>query len=45
MSRYPAPILVVKEALKRLEATGSRFLFFIDSTDHRGAIVYHRYDG
>jgi Sigma 54 modulation/S30EA ribosomal protein C terminus len=45
VSPHPAPILPVEEAVKRLEAIGSRFLFFIDSISHRGNIVYHRYDG
>jgi len=45
VSKHPAPILPVEEAVELLEAIGSRFLFFIDSTSHHGNIVYHRYDG
>jgi hypothetical protein len=45
LSSDPVPALSVEEAINRLEATGQRFLFFADSTDHRGNVVYHRYDG
>jgi hypothetical protein len=45
LSSHPAPTLSVEEAINRLEATGQRFLFYANSTDHRGNLVYHRYDG
>ncbi|HEX6299421.1 MAG TPA: sigma 54 modulation/S30EA ribosomal C-terminal domain-containing protein [Acidimicrobiia bacterium] len=44
-SRHPVPALSVEEAINRLEATGQRFLFYASTTDHRGNVVYHRYDG
>jgi Sigma 54 modulation/S30EA ribosomal protein C terminus len=45
LSPYPVPALSVEEAINRLEATGLRFLFYASSTDHRGNVVYRRYDG
>jgi Sigma 54 modulation/S30EA ribosomal protein C terminus len=45
VSESPAPVLTTEEAINRLEAIGTRFLFFADATTHRGHIVYHRYDG
>ncbi|MEX2252299.1 MAG: sigma 54 modulation/S30EA ribosomal C-terminal domain-containing protein [Acidimicrobiia bacterium] len=45
VSESPAPVLTIEEAIERLEAIGTRFLFFAEATTHRGHIVYHRYDG
>lgn len=45
LSSHPVPALSVEEAVNRLEATGQRFLFYANSTDRRGNVVYHRYDG
>lgn len=45
VSESPAPVLTTEEAIDRLEAIGTRFLFFAEATTHRGHIVYHRYDG
>lgn len=45
LSSHPVPALSVEEAINRLEATGQRFLFYANSTDRRGNVVYHRYDG
>lgn len=45
VSESPAPVLTIEEAIDRLEAIGTRFLFFAEATTHRGHIVYHRYDG
>jgi len=41
LSSHPVRALSVEEAINRLEATGQRSL----STDHRGNVVYRRYDG
>jgi hypothetical protein len=35
----------VQEAVERLESGGEPYVFFVDSTTARGAVVYHRYDG
>jgi hypothetical protein len=45
LSPHPVPALSVEEAINRLEATGQQFLFYASTTDHRGNVVYHRYDG
>ena len=45
LSPDAVPALNVEEAINRLEATGQRFLFYASMTDHRGNVVYHRYDG
>ena len=45
LSPHPVPALSVEEAINRLEATGQRFLFYASTTDHRGNVVYRRYDG
>jgi hypothetical protein len=41
----PAPRLVLAEARERLELGGLPFVFFVDRDSHRGAVLYHRYDG
>jgi hypothetical protein len=45
LSSHPVPALSVEEVISRLEATGQRYLFYASTTDHRGNVVYHRYDG
>ncbi|WP_436498254.1 ribosome hibernation promotion factor [Actinokineospora sp. HUAS TT18] len=45
MSYHPAPLLSTDEAVARLEATGSPFLFFLEGEHARGHVLYHRYDG
>ncbi|MET8651534.1 sigma 54 modulation/S30EA ribosomal C-terminal domain-containing protein [Nocardia aurea] len=45
ISRMPAPILDVGNAIERLELTGYPFVFFRDRTTNRGSVLYHRYDG
>ncbi|HEY5578829.1 MAG TPA: sigma 54 modulation/S30EA ribosomal C-terminal domain-containing protein [Acidimicrobiia bacterium] len=45
LSPHSASALSVEEAINRLEATGQRFLFYASTTDHRGNVIYHRYDG
>ncbi|WP_200797736.1 sigma 54 modulation/S30EA ribosomal C-terminal domain-containing protein [Streptoalloteichus hindustanus] len=40
-----APRLTVGEAVRRLETTGDRFVFFADTRTGRGHVVYRRYDG
>ncbi len=40
----PAP-LSLEGATERLNVTGERFLFFVDSETGRGNVLYHRYDG
>lgn len=41
----PVRVLALREAIERLNVTGEPFLFFIDSSSRRGAVLYHRYDG
>jgi len=41
----PAPRLSLDEARERLELGGLPFVFFVDQDTHRGAVLYHRYDG
>ncbi|MEX2651364.1 MAG: HPF/RaiA family ribosome-associated protein [Acidimicrobiia bacterium] len=45
VSEHPPPRLSVEEAIERLEAIGSPFLFFCNTDTGRGNVVYHRYDG
>jgi hypothetical protein len=40
----PVPTLDVDDALRLLDKSGDRFVFFADRKD-RGAVVYRRYDG
>lgn len=42
---HPPPRLLVDDAMERLEAIGTRFLFFANVDTDRGNVVYHRYDG
>lgn len=39
------PCLTVEEAMSRLGALGTPFLFFIDAEPGRASVLYHRYDG
>ncbi len=41
----PAPTLSRDDAIERLEASKERFVFFVDESTGRGAVIYHRYDG
>jgi ribosome-associated translation inhibitor RaiA len=41
----PVPVLALPEAIERLNVADEPFLFFIDSSAGRGAVLYHRYDG
>lgn len=45
VSARPAPLLTVREATERLDATGYPFVFFLDAERVRGSVVYRRYDG
>ena len=45
VSPLPAPRITVREAARRLEATGRPFTFFVDAGTGRGSVLYHRYDG
>jgi hypothetical protein len=45
LSSHPVPALSIDEVISQLEATGQRYLFYASTTDHRGNVVYHRYDG
>ena len=42
--RYP-PTLTVAGAKSHIEAFGLPFLYFIEASGGRGAVLYHRYDG
>jgi ribosome-associated translation inhibitor RaiA len=41
----PAPALTTEGAVERLNLLDLPFLFFLDAGHHRGAVLYHRYDG
>jgi ribosome-associated translation inhibitor RaiA len=41
----PAPVLLVEDAVARLNLSGERFVFFVDPATRRGNLLYRRYDG
>jgi ribosome-associated translation inhibitor RaiA len=45
ISTQPAPTLTTEGAVERLNLLNLPFLFFQDAGRHRGAVLYHRYDG
>jgi ribosome-associated translation inhibitor RaiA len=45
ISTQPAPALSTEGAVERLNLLNLPFLFFRDARDHRGVVLYHRYDG
>lgn len=45
VSDQPAPHLSIEEATARMAVWDRPFLFFRDAATHRGAVLYHRYDG
>ncbi len=45
VSPLPAPRISVRDAARRLDATGQPFTFFIDADSGCGSLLYHRYDG
>jgi hypothetical protein len=45
VSHHPASHLTLRQAIERLAATGSPFVFFADVYDHRGRVLYRRHDG
>ncbi len=45
ISSHPAPRLTPQEATERLGLLDQPFLFFVDSTNGRGSVLYRRYDG
>lgn len=45
VSTRPTPTLAVTAAKAQIEALGLPFLFFLDDSTGRGAVLYHRYDG
>lgn len=40
-----APVLLVEDAIERLDAGGEHFVFFVDAQSRHGHVVYRRYDG
>lgn len=40
-----APPLNVDDAIERLDTSNEPFVFFLDESTDRGAVLYHRYDG
>jgi ribosome-associated translation inhibitor RaiA len=40
-----APVLLIEDAIERLDAGGERFVFFVDAQNRRGHVLYRRYDG
>jgi len=45
VSDQPPPRLGPAAAAARLEALGVAFLFFVNTEDGHGSVIYHRYDG
>lgn len=45
VSTTPVPRLSVAGATNRLETAGQPFVFFVNSQNGRGNLIYHRYDG
>lgn len=45
VSEQPAPVLSTDEAVERMAAMDTPFLFYLDGERGRGALLYHRYDG
>lgn len=45
VSRRCPPTLTLAAAKAQIEALGLPFLFFLDGSTGRGAVLYHRYDG
>lgn len=45
ISPQPAPRLSVEEAIERIGLLGLPFLFFVNTAEDRGSVLYHRYDG
>jgi hypothetical protein len=41
----PAPALSETDAVRRLNAASEPFVFFVDESSGRGAVLYRRYDG
>lgn len=41
----PVPVMLIDEAVERLNVTGEPFLFFVEAQTRRGNVVYVRYDG
>ena len=41
----PAPVLEVGEAIEALDIAGGPFLFFVEQSRGRGAVLYRRFDG
>jgi Sigma 54 modulation/S30EA ribosomal protein C terminus len=41
----PAPVLVLEDAIERLNVSGERFVFYVDAQTRRGNVLYRRYDG
>ena len=45
LSEHPAPVLILAEAIGRLEWLGQPFVFFVNPETGRASLLYHRYDG
>ncbi len=41
----PTATIPVEEAVRRLDVTGERFVFFVNAESGRGNVVYRRFDG
>jgi ribosome-associated translation inhibitor RaiA len=41
----PVPVMLVGDAVERMNVSGERFVFFVDAQTGRGNLLYHRYDG
>jgi len=40
-----APVLLLEDAVERLNLSGERFVFFVEPQTRRGSVLYRRYDG
>ncbi|MGZ4372807.1 MAG: sigma 54 modulation/S30EA ribosomal C-terminal domain-containing protein [Gaiellaceae bacterium] len=41
----PAPVMLLENAVGRINLSGEPFLFFVDAQTRRGNVLYRRYDG
>jgi hypothetical protein len=41
----PAPVMLLEDAIERLNLSGERFVFFVEAQTRRGKLLYRRYDG
>ena len=45
MTLASVPVLLLEDAVERLNLSGERFVFFVEPQTRRGSVLYRRYDG